>query len=222
MVYEWDQMLARHWKLLLCSFIGILILSGFFLSQGPDLDLRLQRDLPSDLSIQDLGHSIQDLTTWPKWFYATDSAEALDLVGRPYAMKDQTATPGEVIRINIDPKKGQAHKFVIMTRVLEFIPNQKLKLEVTGDSHDRLKKLFDRIVWTIEIAPWTEGPLRNGKLPISKVTTISEVHTCHWRSRFFGRIAEKILLNQTFYPNILALSGLELPSEPGIVSPSDN
>jgi hypothetical protein len=137
-------------------------------------------------------------------------------------MRDQMAAPGEMIRLTIDPKKGPSRKFTIMARILEFTSGQKLKLEILGDSHERLNKLFDHITWTIEISPWTDGPLRNGKLPKSKVTAISEVHTCHWRSRLFGRIAEKILLNQTFYPNVLALSGLELPSEPGLTSPTDN
>jgi hypothetical protein len=36
-------------------------------------------------------------------------------------------------------------------------------------------------------------------------------HTRYWKSRFFGRIAERILMNQVFYPDIIKLSQLDHP-----------
>ncbi len=80
-----------------------------------------------------------------------------------------------------------------------------------------LIRLFDHLEWRLDFFPSPQGK-EGGVIHASAIA-----HTRHWRSRFFGRIAEKIVMNQIFYPDLVKLAELKQPfsdlEESGVRSP---
>jgi hypothetical protein len=189
------------------ALLGISFAFFVFLSRGPDFDLQFTREVPSSLDPNRIDRNLSSVSRWPQWFFSTAEVSL---------SQDQQASPnwlvktGSQVQIKIDPKKGQRKKFEILGEVTEYEPSRKLQLRIKDDSSGRLNKLFDDIYWNIEIRPRpasNSGKNSEGSLIKATITA----HTKHWRSRLFGRLAEKILLNQIFYPNVLKLAELKQP-----------
>ena len=187
------RLLSRFWGRIFLTGLGGLGLLFLFLSQGPDINLSLTRQIPSDLDPARLERNISAVTRWPQWFYSLDTVKLLD---------SSTLKSGAHLELQIDSKKGKWKRFSLKAKVLEYTPGQILRLQILDDSSKRLTRLFDSLEWTIELQPKAQGSWVKG--------TVS-AHTRHWRSRFFGQVAEKILLNQVFYPNLVKLSELRQP-----------
>ena len=103
----------------------------------------------------------------------------------------------------MDPGKALRKKFDLTVQVLEYKRGRFLHLKVLSDSSGRLTQVFDRIEWTVEIQPKPNGG--------SLIRGTAVAHTCHWRSRLFGKLTERIVMNQVFYPNLMKLSELKQP-----------
>ncbi|MGZ3687196.1 MAG: hypothetical protein ACXWP5_15460 [Bdellovibrionota bacterium] len=181
---------------------GSLVIWLVSVAQGPDLTLHFERNVPSDESVEDIGNAIQHITEWPKWFYSTVNAQAVDLTGTPYPMADQVVMRGSLVRLYVDPHKGRWKKFEVNAAVTDYVPNQRIQMHFLNDTKGKINRLFDRLDWTITIEK------RDGKTWLHGV---ADAHTCHWRSRFFGRVAEKILMNNVFYPDLFKLAELKRP-----------
>jgi hypothetical protein len=112
---------------------------------------------------------------------------------------------GDILTLKIDPHKGKRKQFQLTAQVLNYVPDRLVSLKITQDSSGRLTQLFDEVEWKIEIMPQSQDASR------SIIEGTVTAHTRHWRARFFGRIAEKILMNQIFYPNLIQLSEMRQP-----------
>ncbi len=176
------------------ALVLALILGGgvYTASHGPDQMLHLSRTIPTELSPERLTRNISATSRWPQWFYSLS-----EVTGE--------LKKGSVLLLKIDPQKGLHKKFELKARVEEYEENDQkhiLQLKIIQDSSERLTRLFDDLDWKIEILPHGTGSLIQGTVT---------AHTCHWKSRLFGQFAEKILLNQIFYPNLIQLSELRQP-----------
>ena len=180
--------------------LTLVVLVLAYLSSGPDLDLALTREVPSELDAQTLGQAIEVVRNWPKWFYSLESAQVIDIAGRPYSGADQKIQKGSVVKLSFDPQRGPWRKFEVLVNVREYVPNQKLEMQVVSDSNHKLSHLFDRLDWEVEILPSGGHTLVRGT---------ARAHTALWRSRLFGRLFQKILMNQVYYPDIIHLALLE-------------
>jgi hypothetical protein len=174
----------------------VLLLSSY--ANGPDRELSLSRVIPSDLTTGHLDRQISSLTRWPQWFYSLKEAKADPSSPAPSLLKK-----GDVITLAMDPKKGPSKCFSLKAEVTEYRPAHSLSLKIIDDSSHRLTLLFDRLEWKIELEPKPSGG--------SWIRSTAIAHTHHWRSRLFGAIAEKILMHQVFYPNVLKLATLMQP-----------
>lgn len=196
--------------LIVAGALGALTLAvSLWFSQGPDFDVEFSRDLPSELSASELAPLLATPARWPEWFHQTASVE---LAG--------ALAPGAVATLKIDPNKGPWRKYDLIARVNRFEDGRALELQVLEDSSGRLTRLFDRLVWTVEILP----PEKRGK---SLVRGTVRAHTHHWKARLFGRVARRILLFQVFFPNTLKLAEFNrieaqnfLRPDPGQKSPT--
>lgn len=171
-----------------------MILLGVSLARGPDQDLHMKRTIPSDLDPSRLDRNLSAVSRWPQWFFSLGTAKPIT--------NEQTIAKGSRVILHMDPKKGPWKKFDLTVEVKDYVPEKALVLQVLEDSSGRLFKLFDSIEWNIEFLPSQKGSLIQGSV---------SAHTKHWKSRFFGRIAEKILMNQIFYPDLLKLAELKQP-----------
>jgi hypothetical protein len=182
---------------LLILLVASLLFVGFAV-QSPDQDLHFTREIISDLPPERLDRNLSSLSRWPQWFHSLTQANVVS----SQSQLGSALQTGDVLKLNIDPKKGMSKAFELTARVTEYKPGQKISLAILDDSTGRLTRIFDKVIWTIELKSHPKGTLIFGE---------ATAHTCHWRSRLLGKMAEKILLNQIFYPNLIQLAQLRQP-----------
>lgn len=182
------------------AVMGALLMYLGALANGPDLDLTFSRDVPSDLATVQLAPAIDQVSNWPTWFFSATSAVLLDDDGTP-AKTPKIIAGQSRVRLTIDPHGNHRHKFDLTLRVLDYTPGLKLRLLVAGDSTARLPRQFENLEWTIELA---KSPAGTDARTVIHGT--ESAHTHNWRSRMFGRMATRTLMNQVFYPDLLGLA----------------
>ena len=189
----------RFWGGLLVVVLGsiALIITSFRMS--PDQELHFTREIPSALSPERLNRNIESVSRWPEWFYSLDKATLTNPVAHS---PEGIIQPGSLIQLHIDPHKGPFRKFDLTVQVTQYVPNQMMEIKIVQDSSGRLPNLFDSVFWKLEFLRTEKGSLIRGT---------AKAHTCHWKSRFFGKIAEKIMMNQIFYINVIKLAELRQP-----------
>ncbi|MBI2711936.1 MAG: hypothetical protein HYX41_03585 [Bdellovibrio sp.] len=189
---------------LIVSLLGLGVLFLGMAAQGPDLDMKFVREIPSKLSPERLEYNISSTTRWPQWFYSVANVKVLN----PQSPSEQayTITEGSRLSFQMDPGKGLHKKFELIAKVIKYVPGKVLSLEVEGDSTHRLSSIFEKITWTIHLVP---NP--NGKELGTLIRGEASAKTRHWRSRLLGRIAERVVMNQIFYPNLIKLAELRQP-----------
>jgi hypothetical protein len=180
----------------LVTLLGAAVLLSAHFANGPDRELKLSRVIPCDLDPAHLDRQIASLTRWPQWFHSLKEVKADS--SSPTSFKK-----GDILTLAMDPKKGPSKRFDLKAEVVEYIPAQGISLRIVDDSTHRLTRLFDRLEWKIEFEPKPDGG--------SWIRSSATAHTHHWRSRLFGAVAEKIVMHQVFYPNVLKLATLIQP-----------
>ncbi len=196
---------TRHNKKLffwgfLVTLLGSTVIYLAAIAHGPDFDLEMIREIPTQVKIDEIQKAVSDISTWPQWFHSLKEAQMLDGMGRPLSVRDWNLQPGSLLELSIDPKKGPWKRFKILTSVTQYVPKKELSLRVLKDSSGKLNQIFDRLDWKMEFKETPQGSLIRG--------TVS-AHAIHWRSKLFGTIAKKILLTQVFYPDLLKLAGMK-------------
>jgi hypothetical protein len=177
-------------------FILISVLGGsIYFANTPDFELKLSREIHSELDASRIDRNLSATSRWPQWFNSLQSVEG--------QQKDPSSlTQGDILTLVIQSKKGLREPFRLTAEVIEYTPEKLLHLKITDDSSGRTFKLFDQLDWKIQLIASKEGTLIQG---------LATAHTHHWKSRLFGRWSEKIIMNQLFYPNLIQLSTLRQP-----------
>jgi hypothetical protein len=197
--------------------IFIAICAGFgayctFLAQQPDYEIVFTREVNADAPQTAIETALWSLNNWPQWFFITAQVQRVDLAGNAFPMKDQILVPGAWIRFWMDPKKGKYKKFELLAVVKEYTPLKQMTLRILQDTSGRLTRLFSLIEWKIELIPASPGHT-------AQIRGTQTVRTRHWRSRLFGRLAERIYMNQVFYPDLMTLGKITLPTYPNPFGP---
>jgi len=198
--------------------IAGLILSGVFLAicsywaMSPDRDLYFNREVFSPLSIDTIGKKLDTLPSWHEWHHM---AADVRLDG------SSVIQSGSTVILGIEPKGRKSRRFEITARVREYVPGKKIALEFVSDSKSKISRLFDRLEWIVEVLPpdQASNPIRSGQFN-SLVRGRVVAHTANWRSRVFGRMAPRILLNQVFYPDLTILAGIQQKETSDLLGPS--
>jgi hypothetical protein len=169
------------------------------LSCGPDRTLEFDREVRSEKAYAELSYQLGTLSEWPKWFQSLESAEIIDPTQSPALKEKPVAATGARILLKMDPHKGAHRRFEIIGRIVSYDPGRKLVIDIENESSGRLMRLFDRLTWSVEL-------LREGSTSATLLIGHETAHTANWRGRLFGRIAERILLNQAFYPDMIVFA----------------
>lgn len=178
-------------------FLGSCTLWLASIAHGPAFDLLLTREVPSTLDLKTLSHALHDLAKWPSWFFSLKEAKIVDPQGLDLAADQQFPWVGALIRFKIEPPKKQWKRFEIFLEVTDYVPGKLLVLKLHSDSTNQLTQLFDNFTWKIEFIQEQHSLLIRGSVSATAK---------HWRSKLFGAIASRILLNQVFYPNLTRLA----------------
>jgi len=182
-------------------------LALFWAAQGPDFDLSFSREVPSELSPARLDRNLFSLARWPQWFFNLSDATVLNVDPQGGPEQDKIIRPGSLIKLTVDTQKTLAKNFFLTAQVLEYRPGQILRIQIVDDSSGRFPELFSIVEWKIEFLPKGDGSVIRGS---------AIARTKHWRARLFGRMAEKILMYQLFYPDLMKLSELKQPFSSGL------
>ena len=192
-------------KKILVKVFGVsLLISAVIalLGLGADHELSLTREVDSELSVEILDKSIRNLNNWALWHYDLQETKALDGRGEPYSMRDQTALTGEWLRLWFVPTAKEWKRFQIEAEILEYTPKTRLIVHFTSDSKGKISKLFSSLIWKVELEPRSGG---------THIRAEIRGMTQGWRARFFGRVAERILMNQVLFVNVQKLAELKQP-----------
>lgn len=206
--------MRRYLILIVLLIVGAIAGLVTYAHFADDRDLVFSRIVPTNLDPESLDRALRATINWPDWFSSTRQAEILDGLGRPYPMTDQLVQKGSQVRLTIDPRKGKWKEFELMIAVAEYQQKARLRLTLLGDSKGRLTRLFSGLTWEIAIEPRTDGK------PGALLHSTTRARTQHWRSRLFGLFAERILLNQATYPDVIKLAELKQPKEPNPFFPT--
>lgn len=164
------------------------------LVQSPDRELHFSREIPSRFESVRLGRNLSAISRWPQWFYSLAEVTS--------SSQSDPLQKGAILTLKMDPKKGKRKQFDLTFVVTDVVPEKSIQLKLIDDSSQRLTHLFDHIEWKIEIESAPNGTRLKGS---------AVAHTHHWRARLLGGIAERILMNQIFYPNLVRLAELRQP-----------
>jgi hypothetical protein len=192
---------------LLVVILGALTLIAASIAQGPDKELHFEREARSSADISNLSQVLTDASLWPNWFFAL---EQVKLLGSP---SETAVTAGQKYQLFINSRKSPWSHMEFTIQVLEASPAH-LRMRVLEDSKGKLTRLFDRLDWEIRLEP--EAQPAQGTIIRGKATA----HTSHWRSRLFGTITEKVLMNQVYYMDLIHLSKLTSFTSSGRNMPS--
>lgn len=186
-------------------FFGILgLIAGAFLigaiviASGPNQDLSFKREIRSKRTLAELGQELGEISHWKNWFYLLDHVEAMSFGAQAAPTPPETAQSGSFLKLFMDPKKGERKKFALSTKITEYEPNHAIGWQILADSNGKLFKVFDSIFWKVELIPQSDQTVL--------IRGTEMAHTKSWRARIFGKIAERILMNQVFYPNLIQLA----------------
>ncbi len=168
------------------------------LTRGPNTVLTFDRAVHTDEAQVELAYRLSHFSEWPHWFYSLGGARSLD--GSP------TVAQGQTIELAIDPKKGPSRRFTIIGKVTQFEPGKRLMIQVVSETSGKISRLFENIEWEIELTP-------------SEVRGHETAETKSARARLLGRLAPRILLNQIFYPDVIALAAEFKPPPLDLMGP---
>ncbi|MFL5814022.1 MAG: hypothetical protein ACJ763_10635 [Bdellovibrionia bacterium] len=194
----------RRWLVALLGFITAFLIFCWWEARLPDESLSFVREASSQLPIKELSSKLETVTKWKDWFHNVREAQVVDSQNHPLPRVEQMAHTGALLEIQIDPGKGSHRVFRLAGKITRFEPGKVLEIQILDDSSGKITKLFDQLSWKIELIPSADGKS-------VQIVGTETAHTSHWRSRLFGRLAPRVLLNQLFYPNLLVLSNPVTP-----------
>ncbi len=187
----------------LFAFVIALVGATLWLGREPNSDLVFDRTVPITVSVHVIERALGEIPFWQRWFHGVGKVERIDMFERPMAGPEQTPEKGALIRFLVDPKKGPSRRFFILAEVTEYIPHQKIGLRLKDDRSGKLSRLFSQVNWNLEIIP------AEGKRPaLLHGSAVARTHT--FRARFWGRLAERILMNQVYLPDLITLAEFAL------------
>lgn len=181
----------KFWGGMLVLALGAITLFFAAAVNGPDVQLRLDRTVPSKHQAEKLGPLLSETESWPQWFHHLVKVQVLGAEG-----SSPKLASGSRLRLLFDSHKSPWSEFELSAEVVELVPNRKLRLRILSDSTDRLTRLFSNIEWQVEFEPSEKGTLLRGT---------ATAQATHWRSRLTGTIAERIVMHQVFYPDLIKL-----------------
>jgi len=157
--------------------------------------LTFHRDVHTPIGIEILGQALDHPSNWVFWHH----------FAKEVIVSDPSLKAGTEIEFKIENPEKQWKRFQLWASVIDYQPGKLIHLRFLRDSTGRISKLFFPLEWQVELKPEGSGTLILGTLV---------ARTANARARFFSGIAERVLLNQVFYPDLLKLAEFKPPSDP--------
>jgi|GEM_PF-696814 len=186
---------------ILTLILGSWMITLISIARGPEKDLHFLRETESTTTLTLLSGALQNTAFWPNWFYSLEKVTRLTPDGQE-VLPPTPVTQDSTLRLYFNDRKSPWSAMQITAQVLEATPTH-LVLNVLHDTKGKLTRLFNHLEWEIELLPSSST---HDSTPRIRVIGKAQAHTSHWRSRLFGTVTEKILMNQVFHPNVMQLA----------------
>lgn len=185
-------------------FFGALALYSASLAKTPEHELRFTFEAESGLEPATLGPNLQYPINWPNWFKGVERAEAVNALGQAYGIRDQVVLPESLIQLEVKPSSAEK-PYALMFRVVAFVPNEVMSLELVQDPSLKIRPYFKKIRWEIRIS-------REGTRSLIQGTVSGQA--MKWKTRVLGTLVPGLILPRFFYPDLKRLAVSSKPLSP--------
>jgi hypothetical protein len=186
------------WILGTLTLMTLLLILLF--RREPNIDLRFHRLVLSEHDENFLGSKLFDLNEWPVFVFDLKKAELLNGA--------QSLTQGAQVKLFIEPPQKQWKRSELLVEITEAVQGHKIAFKLLSDSKDKLTSIFSQYTWEVRIQPHPSHPKFKSEIIGEGLATTSSP-----RSRFFGRLNEKLLMNQLYPFDLIKLGTFDLQKE---------
>lgn len=180
-----------------------------FFSRGPDFDVSWSRSVPSYLSKETLALALKDTRNWPVFHHELKEAVLFRVSGaiETPVKEFDIIEPGMRVTFKMEPKGKEWKRYEIRGEVTAIQPGQSITFRLLPESQGKVTRVLGNYEWSFSIIDSDEILKSRGYL--SAVAGESKARTLTARARFFGRVAAKILMNQTYPVDLARLANYE-------------
>lgn len=201
----------KHPKLWISITLVVAITWGLieFYSRGPDFEVLWSRNVPSFLPREKLSAAIKDTQQWPVFHHELKEASLFRVAdGVETPVKETTSIEqGMRATLRMEPKGKEWKRYELRAEIIAVKPGESVSFRLLPESRGKMTKILGDYQWSFSIADAPEGLKTKGYL--SSVEGESSARTLTPRARFFGRVAAKILMNQTYPIDLARLANFE-------------
>lgn len=186
-------------KTILTRLAVFAVCFGIFvaiLGRGPNYSVTWNREVPAKEPFPALTEALNDPKSWPVFHHALKTVTFFD--GEKPVASTTAIKPGMTAHFAIEPKEKAWKRFDIRAEVLSPKPGESFRFKLLEESTGKTTRLLDGFEWWVGV--------REGTPPV--VFGGAEAGTKTGRSRFFGRFAPKILMNQLYQIDLVRLANL--------------
>lgn len=180
-----------------------------FYSRGPDFEVLWSRNVPSFLPREKLSAALKDTQQWPVFHHELKEVSLFRVAdGVETPVKESTSIePGMHATLRMEPKGKEWKRYELRAEILAVKPGESVSFRLLPESRGKMTKILADYEWSFSIADAPEAMKTRGYL--SSVEGESKARTLTPRARFFGRVAAKILMNQTYPIDLARLANFE-------------
>ena len=196
---------SRHRRLLTNMGIGITlsVIGALLLGRGPDYPIEWTRDVPSKLPISDLEPALRDMRQWPVYFHDLKKAEIVSGANASVPAFEVPGVGAEIL-FEMEPRGKEWKRYTVRGKVIAFVPGRRVRLALMEESTGKTTRLLDHLEWEFSILP-AEGRWKD-KNYLSVIHGEARADTKNFRSRFLGRFADRGLMNQIYWIDLVRLA----------------
>lgn len=194
----------RLW-LVIGLILGIGMAALAFLGRGPDYTIEWKRDVPSKLKLSELDPALRDLRTWPVYFHDLRQATILAADGStPKQPLFEIPALGTQIRFEIEPRGKEWKRYTLLAKVIAYEPGKKIRFLLLEESTGKTTRLLRNIEWEVSVHGSDGKWEKKGYPSVVHGEIQGETRTSH--ARFLGRIADRSLMNQVYWIDLVRLA----------------
>ncbi len=180
-----------------------------YFSRGPDFEVLWSRSIPSLLKKEDLAVALGDTKNWPVFHHELKETKLFRVNGGtevPVAESNRLET-GMHVTFKMEPVAKEWKRYEIRAEITSLNPGKSVAFRLLPESRGKITEVLGDYEWSFSVIDPDEKMKARGYL--SAAAGEAHARTLTGRARFFGRIAAKILMNQTYPVDLARLANYE-------------
>jgi hypothetical protein len=199
---------ARLWTIL--SVTAVLIVGSIeYFSRGPDFQVLWSRQIPSLLKKEELAVALGDTKNWPVFHHELKETKLFRMNAGSEVPVTETnhLETGMHVTFKMEPVAKEWKRYEIRAEITSVEPGKSVAFRLLPESRGKITKVLGDYEWSFSVIDPDEKMKARGYQ--SAAAGEAHAQTLTGRARFFGRIAAKILMNQTYPVDLARLANYE-------------